>query len=214
MATEFTIFDWINSITQIIIIPIMVFIYSRKIHSEKQLTGNWNTIKLIILTAFLIDLFSVAVEDLLFMLDIIPMQYYAADMVIALNRMSTGTLVMLGLCFIFYLLNWRTLIYFPLYFFIGIISYWLITGNDILYTIFCNVGGLFGVFSLLYVAIKIKDDGPLGLGIMYLLALISIAMEAIAPLDAIGVPVLITTGEFIFGLFFVIGYFRPFAKIQ
>ncbi|MBD3188507.1 hypothetical protein GF325_16875 [Candidatus Bathyarchaeota archaeon] len=212
MPAEFTIFDWINAFIQLVTIPLMMIIYGRKIMAEREKTGTLNRIKLIIFLAFTLDLYSVVVEDLLFLGGVIPMKFYEQELVLGLNHLSTGIMVTLGLYFIMYLLDWRVFKYSSVYFFLGILIYFGLTGRDFLYQPFCYVGGVIGVFSLFVVALKIRDDGPLGLSIMYLIALLSLVLEEIAPLDATGIPVMVASAGFIFGLFFVAGYFKPFTK--
>lgn len=213
MAYEFTFLDWLKLVPQVIAIPLMLIIYGRKLVQDHERRGKWNRIKVIIFTAFIIEIFSTTI-DLLFVSGVLPADWYSAELQLSLNHAGTGIMVTLGLYFVSYLYNWRKLLYFSIYFMGGILIYFLLTGRDLLFTLFCYIGGVIGIFNLLIAGIRIKDPGPLGLGIFYVLSLLTIVVDAIDPLQGIGISVITTTIQYTFGLMLVTGRFNPYKKAK
>ncbi|MFX0101278.1 MAG: hypothetical protein ACFFCS_17020 [Candidatus Hodarchaeota archaeon] len=204
---------YINAIGGIIMFLVML----RKVYLDMKERGSFNTVRLAILVAFALEVYSVFIEDWFYTWGIFPMEWKVSSDEIGPNSLGKGVVVALGLYLTFYMLEWKPLKFTGAYFFIGMVTYFLITGIDFMYFWYIVIGGVIGVTSMIVVGSKLRDNGAIGLGIFYLIAFIGVVVGMVPEISYIGsvrIPQLIFITEFAFGICFSFGLFKPYKEVQ
>ena len=111
-----------------------------------------------------------------------------------------------GFIFVAYINEWISLMLFPIFFLIGCVVFYFITGYSEFLYYFMIVGGSTVVFTLIEEGIRLKDSSVLGLGLFFIFDFIAVVFTG--TYIAVIVPLL---GQ-IFGIYYAMGKFDPFNK--
>jgi hypothetical protein len=201
----------IGNFTTIIIAPIMVFIVGRRLWLEYKQSGNINYIRLAILGIFVSFAYAIIPTNLY---EVTPLKFFIQEEVIGTSldkitpySIAIGTMVTLSLSIIAYANQWRKLYYTPLYVFLGMIVFYLLTGGyDLLYQPYVLLAGVIGLIFFFITGIRLKDNGSIGLGVFFTFSYLSVIFGESIPGDIF--TILIGT----FGLIFALGYFQPYKN--
>lgn len=192
---------------------LMFLLMLRKVILEKKATGSINTVKFLILMAFLLEVYSILLEDWFYTWGIFPPSWQVPSDTLGVNTLGKGGIVTVGLCMTFYILGWKPFKLMPVYLYLGMIIYFFLTGIDVFYFWYVIIGGIIGVTVMIAVGSKLKDNGAIGLGILYLIAFVGVVFGMIPEIMYIG-PIRIAPFFFIsqytFGVYFSLGYFKPY----
>lgn len=199
------------------IAPLMTIIIAIKLWKEYKEVGQLNIMRLILLGIFISFTWSIYWTNLYESTDLRDLfnEEIVGTNVLTINFFSVGVgfMVTLSICLITYANRWKKLYYPPLIIFGVILVFCLITRYYILYTLYINITALFGLAFFYITGFRLKDNGTLGLGIFFTLCYLALAFEV----ENITLNILsqfFNLAIFIFGLIFVLGYFRAFGESE
>lgn len=197
---------------------IMILLYVRRMINEHKRLGKVTAVKKIVLIAFFIELCS-GFMNLIFIANWLPAvpPFYvnSSGDGIALDTITTGLTVTIGISFVFYLFNFERLFYTPFYAMLAIIFYYFVSGgHSELFPYYVYIGGV-GALLLLYIAsFRLHDNYAIGLAIFYTIAFLEVVLLMLG-LD--GNSIIVAVAEFCayaFGIIYATGVFKPFKTAQ
>ena len=201
---------WLSSIGRLlgaIFVPIASIILAQKMVKDRRARGKWNFIRIGIFLSFvLISCVNIGWWVTLYSPIGSPELYNAFEATFGLHEHLNGMNVTFGLMIIVYFFKLETLYLTPLYFYFGMIIFFLFTGFQQLLEGYVKIGGILTIFFLYFTAIKIRDNGALGLSIFS-----TIAMSVLFIPNPI-VSTLVTIIYIVFMMYFALGYFTPFKE--
>ncbi|MFX0031952.1 MAG: hypothetical protein ACFE8E_05750 [Candidatus Hodarchaeota archaeon] len=162
-----------------ILIPVATLIIGRKIIKEKRTTGRYNIVRLLTFGIFfcfaLMSVFEILVE-----FSVIPFlsSIFGFNIeTINLYSILIGTMVSLGLCLVFYANRWESLYFFSFFFFGGMVIFYFLTGFDAWVEIYIQIAAIISLVFIYFTGFRVKDNGALGLGILFTLAFSTLVIE-------------------------------------
>jgi hypothetical protein len=190
-----------------IFIPLATLVLGRKLLKDKKATGRYNMVRLLIFLTFLdfsiLALTEVIVKDILLRAPAVEVPYNAT---FGLYNILVAMMITIGLTLIFYINRIEFLYYTPIFFFTGMYLFYLFTGFDSWLEDYTTYGGAASIIFLFFTAIRVKDNGALGIAIFFTLAF-STQFSTDALVSRI---VIISYVAFI--IFFSLGLFKPFKQ--
>ncbi len=206
-----------GNIMGIFIAPLMTVIIVIKLWKEYKEIGQMNILRLILLGIFIAFTWSIFWTNLYestTLRSILDEEIVGID-VQTINFFSVGIgfMVTFSICLITYANQWEKLYYPPIIIFGAILVFCLITSLYILYTLYIYITALFGLAFFYITGFRLKDNGTFGLGIFFTLCYLALAFE-VENLTLNIISQFFNLSIFIFGLIFVLGYFRPFGESE
>ncbi len=212
MVSEFIIWQTIANYMSMIIIPLMTVILGKKLLKERNETGTLNIARAlmfvvfvafswILIWEFVAESSSLASPELIAIIgvDSDHFTFYTAGIAVMITCALT----------LFAYANQLKSLYYTFFFFYGyMIIFFFATGNDVLLIPYIYIGGLGGLLFLYYTGFKLKDNGSLGLALMF-----TLSFSALIFSDNL-LSQFLTMGFSGFGLVFALGYFTPFKEVN
>jgi len=190
-----------------IFIPLATLVLGRKLLKDKKATGRYNMVRVLIFLTFLdfsiLAVTEVIVKDILLRAPAVIVPY---DATFGLYNILVATMITIGLSLIFYINRVEFMYYTPTFFFIGMYIFYLLTGFDGWLEDYTTLGGAASIIFLFFTAIRVKDNGALGIAIFFTLAFSTQFSE-----DAL-VSRIIIISYVVFIIFFSLGLFKPFKQ--
>ena len=189
-------------------IPLAAIILGVKLFREKRRVGKYNYVRLIIFTVFTCFA-TLSVLEYLTHLNIFPwlnLIFGYSTTEINLYSILIGTMVSLGLVLVAYANRWEMLYFTPLVFFGGMVVFYFATGFDAWLEMYIQIAGVIVLVFLYFTALRVKDNGALGLAIFFTLVFSTVIID----MSLINQFIIIAYN--IFMMVFVLGYFRVFKK--
>lgn len=204
--------NWIT----IFIVPLMMVIIGIRLIREYRRTNEINYVRLIIFFIFIAFTWAIVPTNLSevppFNTLINPEVIGFTEETITPYSVSLGLMVSFCLCMIFYINQWERIEWTPIFIYGGILlSYFITYFNpfyDLLNAIYIYIAAIVGITFFYLTGFKIRDNGSLGLGILFTIALASLVFGE----NIIGD--IFTILIAIFGLIFSLGYFTPFEETE
>ncbi|TFF89244.1 MAG: hypothetical protein EU549_01295 [Promethearchaeota archaeon] len=211
-------FDYLNILylyLSIIVIPLLTFILSFKAVKQRKTTGKWSYIRLLVIGGlfafswitiwkFLFDETSINI--------IISKELYGIDAPgFSLYNIGLLLLVTFGLTIVFYGNGLESMYYAPFLIFFGMLAFHLVTGFSAWLRIYTYIIGFISLIFLYFTGLRIRDNGSLGLAIIFTLAIAALLLRGID--GSFILRTILNLGYNIFGLVFAAGYFKPFKKV-
>ncbi|MHA1148046.1 MAG: hypothetical protein ACTSR8_07345 [Promethearchaeota archaeon] len=170
--------EYIENIISIILIPGSAIYLTKKLLNEKKETGNYNYIRLMIIGVFFSLSFLTIMETLydsgLLKGIITEKEFGQYSDNYSLYNLGLGVMVTFGVTMIFLANRLEAFYYSAFFFFAGIIIFYYLTGFDAWLVPYINFAAVFSLIFLYYTGIRIKDDAPLGLAIIFTFAFVSL----------------------------------------
>jgi len=190
-----------------IFIPLATLVLGRKLLKDKKTTGQYNMVRLLIFITFLdfsiLALTEFIVKDVLLRAPAVSDPYNAT---FGLYNILVAVMITLGLTLIFYINRVEFLYYTPIFFFTGMYIFYLLTGFDSWLEDYTTLGGVASIVFLFFTAIRVKDNGALGIAIFFTLAFSTQFTD-----DAL-VSRIVIISYVVFIIFFSLGLFKPFKQ--
>ena len=190
-----------------IFIPLATLVLGRKLLKDKKATGQYNMVRVLIFLTFLdfsiLALTEYIVKDILLRAPAIIVPY---DATFGLYNILVAMMITIGLTLIFYINRVEFLYYTPIFFFTGMYIFYLFTGFDSWLEDYTTLGGAASIIFLFFTAIRVKDNGALGIAIFFTLAFSTQFSED--PL----VSRIVIISYVVFIVFFSLGLFKPFKQ--
>lgn len=211
---ELTITDWLAAYYVMVMMSIMIALHVRRMYQERKTRGTITIVKKIILAAFIVE-FCSGFTYLIFVANwlptILPWWDPTSGNVIALNTVTTGFTVAIGLMLVFYLFNLEQLMYTPLYATLALIVYFFVSGgHSELFPYYFNFGAILALVFLWIASFRLRDNYALGLALFYTIDFIQVILKTdIFDGNSIYV-IAFELSIYIFGIFYASGFFRPF----
>lgn len=207
-----TIILYIANWMTTIIMPMMAIIIAVRVYKEYKEKEKLNYVRLLILGIFIMFNWVLLPSNLS---ETPPFNTFLNRELIGLDEntinlfsISIGLLISMALTLVAYANNLELLYYTPFSFYLTIIASALLNDFnpffDTFNVIYIYGGAIITVIFFYITGFRLKDNGSLGLGILFSFAIISLVIGA----NIIGDSFLIALG--IFGLIFSLGYFAPF----
>lgn len=124
----------------------------------------------------------------------------------SLSSWANGFIVMFGLMLAAYVNRKDSLLFFPIFFQVGAIVFYYLTGNFAIEEMSTQIFGVIALLALYEAGIRVKDNNALGFAIMYTMQFVTV-FELEPVLSSI-----ISSVGYLFGVFLAAGLFRPFGK--
>lgn len=198
-----------NNLLGVVAIVIMISIMVFKLKNYKQETDNWDVIRILMIIWFLGILYFNTWEFLYYstpLNDVIPSSWIAFSYDdIVIQSYSIPVVIVCGLYIVGYANNWKVFKIVPVIYYAILIALVLILNFTLLYIPSMLISYLLVIVFLIYTAIKLKDNGALGLTIFFLLTMFVGMTESYLKF-ILGI---ISYG---FGIYFSLGYFHPLKK--
>jgi hypothetical protein len=188
---------------------LMIVLYVFRIVKGYKATGYINWVRTFLLLTITVDfifhgLFSLinkfttnAITDFL---------YTGSGGYVSPSHWANGFIVMFGLMLAAYVNKKDSLLFFPVFFQVGAIVFYYVTGNVAIEEMSTQIFGVIALLALYEAGIRVKDNNALGFAVMY-------TMQFITILDFNPVLLsIISVVGYIFGIFLAAGLFRPFGK--
>jgi len=190
-----------------IFIPLATLVLGRKLLKDKKATGQYNMVRLLIFLTFLdfsiLALTEFIVKDVFLRAPALIVPY---DATFGLYNILVAVMITLGLTLIFYINRVEFLYYTPIFFFTGMYIFYLLTGFDSWLEDYTTLGGAASIVFLFFTAIRVKDNGALGIAIFFTLAFSTQFTD-----DAL-VSRIVIISYVVFIIFFSLGLFKPFKQ--
>lgn len=192
-----------------IVFPLLLIILSRRLIQEKQKTGTYNRIRIIILSIFVTVFWLETWEFLGYQVPFVSLElsgFEAEDF--SFYNFGLGLAVSLGILLATYTYKLKYFYFTSLYMFFGLFILFLYTGTSLILMPYIYVCAITSLVFLFYIGFKLKDSGALGVGIYFLLSFLTLFTpeEGILALSDI----IMSFAYLNFGLLFGLGYFKPF----
>lgn len=204
-----SILDKISNCVNIFLFPIITLLLVIKIKNEKSETGKYNIIRSLICGCYACFSWLVIWE---FIDENIPIGQTLHELIgnqshtFGLFNVGYGIMVCLGLMMIVYANQKETLYYTPIFIFSGMVIFYLLTGFQEWLMIYIYTGSVLGLLFLYITGFRLKDNGSLGIAIMFSLAFSTIFLQNTLLAS------IISFGYIIFAIVFALGYFEPFKE--
>ncbi|MCK4287408.1 MAG: hypothetical protein KAX18_14455, partial [Candidatus Lokiarchaeota archaeon] len=159
------------NLSSAIFIPMATLILGWKLQKDKKEVGKYNIIRLIIFSTFL-NFSILAITE--FLLRNTPFttpfmdEIFSADF--GIYNTSVAIMVTLGLTLIFYINRWEVLHFSAIFFFAGMFFLYLFTGFYAWLEDYTTIAGAASIIFLYFTAIRMKDNGALGIAVFFTLA--------------------------------------------
>ncbi|TXT53690.1 MAG: membrane protein of unknown function [Promethearchaeota archaeon] len=202
--------ELIGNILGLIVFPLIIIISARKIWNEKKESGAINIVRFILMCVF-ITFYILVILELLY--ENTPARPILEENSIwatsisdfSLRTLLIGILVSFAIGLVTYANQWETLFYSPIFFYGGMILLHFSTGFTFLFPIYIYISAVIGLVFLYYTGIRLRDNGSLGLGILFTLQFTTIILTNILINEIINIT------SFVFALILGLGYFNPFT---
>ena len=161
----------VSNLSSVIFIPMATLILGRKLLKDKKETGKYNIIRFIIFSTFIN--FSILVITN-FLVTYTPLntpfmdELYNGDF--GIYNTTIAIMGTLGLTLIFYVNRWEILHLSAIFFFSGMFLLYLFTGFHAWLEDYITITGAASIFFLYFTAIRMKDNGALGIAIFFTIA--------------------------------------------
>jgi hypothetical protein len=190
-----------------IFIPLATLVLGRKLLKDKKATGRYNMVRSLIFLTFLdfsiLALTEVIVKDILLRPPAIFDPYNAT---FGTYNILVAMMITIGLTLISYINRLEFMYYTPIVFFTGMYVFYLFTGFDGWIEDYITLGGAASIIFLFFTAIRVKDNGALGIAIFFTLAFST--QFSTDPL----VSRIVIISYVVFIVFFSLGLFKPFKQ--
>lgn len=207
MDLEF-ILNFIDFTSKILIHTFLIVILARRILKEKSETGKLNIFRAIILSIFLMFELMFSLYFLIlfgFFNSVQILQILFIDN-ISMITVLIGIQSVAALSLVAYANRWESFYYTPIFIFVGMIIFYFLTGYENLYLPYIYISISIGVVFLYMTAFRLKDNGSLGLAILFSLIFATLFLgNSIFYL-------IVTYCYLLFTLIFGLGYFRIFKE--
>ena len=161
----------VANLSSAIFIPMATLILGWKLQKDKKEVGKYNIIRLIIFSTFL-NFSILAITE--FLLRNTPFTTPFMDEIFSaefgIYNTSVAIMVTLGLTLIFYINRWEVLHFSAIFFFIGMFFLYLFTGFYAWLEDYTTIAGAASIIFLYFTAIRMKDNGALGIAVFFTLA--------------------------------------------
>ncbi|MHA1803116.1 MAG: hypothetical protein ACTSU4_01120 [Promethearchaeota archaeon] len=215
METEalYIAFKTIANISSIIVVPIMTSIIGRRLWNEYKNFKKINVIRLLTFCIFLSFSWTNLWE---FLYETSPLAPLLPSYVNSPNAVQDITLYSIGIGFMvtfaltltIYANKLEAFYLAPLSFYLGILIYYIATGNVNFHAYYVYGCAIVGLIFFYVTGFRLKDDGPLGLGILFTITYISLIFS-----DTL-IGEIFFLASLIFGAFFSLGYFNVFKSVE
>jgi len=197
----------VANLSSAIFIPLATLILGRKLLKDKKETGKYNIIRLLIVITFLNFSILVVTEYLVRNTPLTtPFMDELFNAEFGIYNTSVGIMVTLGLTLIFYINRWEILHFSAVFFFVGMFLLYLFTGFYAWLEDYTTIAGAASILFLFFTAIRMKDNGALGIAIFFTLAFSTQFIHE-ALLSRI-----VIISYVVFIVIFSLGLFRPFKQ--
>jgi len=212
MVEAFTFWQTLANYMGIICIPLMTLILGRKLLKERKEKGAFNiprtlmfaifvAFSWILICEFVAEISSLASSELIAIIGVDSEHF-------SLYMGGIGVMITCALTLFAYSNQVKSLYYAFFFFYGGMIAFYFATSNDVLLIPYIYIGGVVGLIFLYYTAFKLKDNGSLGLSIVFTFSILALAFSD----DFMSQ--FLTMAFSSFGLFFALGYFTPFKEVK
>jgi len=197
----------VSNLSSVIFIPMATLILGRKLLKDKKETGKYNIIRFIIFSTFIN--FSILVITN-FLMEYTPLntpfmdELYNGDF--GIYNTTIAIMGTLGLTLIFYVNRWEILHLSAIFFFSGMILLYLFTGFHAWLEDYITITGAASIFFLYFTAIRMKDNGALGIAIFFTIAFSNTFIDDIM-LSSILIIIYVA-----FIVIFSLGFFNPIKQ--
>ncbi len=161
----------VANLSSAIFIPMATLILGWKLQKDKKEVGKYNIIRLIIFSTFL-NFSILAITE--FLLRNTPFTTPFMDEIFSaefgIYNTSVAIMVTLGLTLIFYINRWEVLHFSAIFFFAGMFFLYLFTGFYAWLEDYTTIAGAASIIFLYFTAIRMKDNGALGIAVFFTLA--------------------------------------------
>lgn len=207
----------LESYLSITIIPILSIILIIKAVKQKKRTGEWSYIRLLIIGAFLSFcwlLFWEFLFDRTNIKELIPIEIFGQHSSnFSIYNFGLLLIVTFGLTLITYANGWRSMYFTPFFVLIGMFIFFLITGFGEWLLPYIYTSAILSLIFLYITAFRIKDNGSLGLAIMFSLVLSTIIVPDLVRSFIPQIGLYLNYAYHFFGIFLATGYFNPLKKV-
>lgn len=204
--------NWIT----IFVIPLMMIIVGIRVIREYRRTNEINFVRLIIFFIFIAFTWAIVPTNLS---EVPPFNTVIQQEVIGFSEeiinpysIALGLMVSFCLVMIFYINQWNSILFTPLFIYGGLLISFLVTGFNPFYNllnmVYIYITAIFGITFFYITGFRVRDNGSLGLGVLFTIAFASLAFGE----NIIGD--IFTMLIAIFGLAFSLGFFAPFKNIE
>jgi hypothetical protein len=197
---------------------VLMYTMGKRLKAEHAITGNYSKIKIAYFLIFAGDFFAGITDNLLYKIGVFPYAWQVPSVTrLGADTFMMGLLVVFGLSLTTSIFNLKQLELLPGFFYGGLVVFYLITGRDDIFIWFVLVGSMASEISVLTIAFKLKDNGALGLGIMYLIAYSSLSVmfvPSIATVAGLNTTSLIDIGRYVWALLLAAGLIKPFKTLK
>ncbi len=198
---------FIATLGSAIFIPLATLVLSRKLLKDKKATGRYNMVRVLIFLTFL-DFSILAVTE--YIVDYVflgaPAVFDPYMATFGLYNILVALMITTGLTLISYINRIEFLYYTPIVFFTGMYVFYLLTGFAGWIEDYITYGGIASVVFMAFTAIRVKDNGALGVAIFFSLAF------STKFIDVALITRSIIVGYVVFVVFFSLGLFKPFKQ--
>jgi len=206
----------IGNWTSIFVVPLMAIIIAIRLFREYKQTKQINYVRLLILCIFIAFTWAIIPTN---MAEVPPFNTFISGEIIGLTEekinpysISIGLMVSFALSLIAYANKWEILYYTALSFYPTILASAILNNMDPAFDIFnmyyIYTAAVIGIVFFYVTGFRLRDNGSLGLGILF-----SIAFGALAFGENV-IGDIFTISIAIFGLIFSLGFFTPFKTKQ
>ncbi|MHA1460387.1 MAG: hypothetical protein ACTSO8_02815 [Promethearchaeota archaeon] len=161
----------VANLSSAIFIPMATLILGWKLQKDKKETGKYNIIRLLIFTTFL-NFSILAITE--FLVRNTPFTTPFIDEIFnaefGIYNTSVAIMVTLGLTLIFYINRWEVLHFSAIFFFVGMFFLYILTGFYAWLEDYTQIAGAASIIFLYFTAIRMKDNGALGIAVFFTLA--------------------------------------------
>ncbi|MFX1497929.1 MAG: hypothetical protein ACFFBH_10405 [Promethearchaeota archaeon] len=191
-----------------ILIPLAAIIIGRKVLKEKKVTGKYNIVRTITFGVFscfaLMSVLEILVEFSIFpFLNVI---FGGGIETINLYSILIGTMVSLGLSLVFFANKLEAMYFFPFFVFGGMVIFYFLTGFDAMVEIYIQIAAIVSLVFIFFTAFRVKDNGALGLAILFTLAFSTLIISVSF------VTQIIILSYDVFTVILSLGYFKVFKQ--
>jgi hypothetical protein len=203
--------EFLGNFSGLIILPLIIIIAARKIWQEKKEMGDINVIRLIMMNIYILfyalQILETLYENTPLRLVFEEYSIWASSLTeFSIRIILIGALTSFAIGLVTYANQWDTLYFAPIFLFGGMILLYLATGFALFFPIYIIIAAVIGLIFLFYTGFRIKDNGSLGVAILFSFQLISITVPIIL------VSEMTNLISFIFALILGLGYFKPYGE--
>ncbi|TXT58437.1 MAG: membrane protein of unknown function [Promethearchaeota archaeon] len=206
-----------DSYLSVIVISLLTITLSIKAVKQKKQTGEWSYIRLILIGAFVSFcwltiwefLFAQTSIDRIISRDIFGINSQG----FSIYNIGLAFIITFGLTLVFYGNGWESLYYTPILILFGMLAFHLFTGYSDWLRPYIYGAAFISLLFLYFTAFRIRDNGSLGLAIMFTLAISVLILPSLLGSSIPYLGTILNLASNSFGLFFATGYFKPFKKV-